>query len=348
MEVYVDSLLKSIQSIGYKAVEVQAQSRFERFSGNLWFMRWLRYRSFPHQLNAAPKADIHHVTDHGYAHLHPALGEGKTCVTVHDLIPILSYREKILLANRAKYPKPHLNFYSLSFLTRFDLIIAASQTTKADLIEQLDLDESRIRVVPPMISDDFRPAAATEIDAFATRYSLDTSKKWIMLSGSEFYKNLEVALDVFALVREQLGSTVGLIKTGVLSNEFIAQLEARGLVDEVRQIYIESSADMPLVYSFSDCLLFPSLYEGFGMPVLEAIACHTPVVASNGGALSELANGLIEHCDPFDAQAMADNVILALEDDSQRQRVIDESDSVLSPYRLKRVAAQMHAAYSEL
>lgn len=346
MDVYANSFSDGLNLAGFRTTMVQAQSSLERFRNSVWLMRWLRYRSFPRQTRAAPSATVHHVADHGYAHLHPALGAGKSCITVHDLIPLMSYRQSIPSAKGLQQRKPHLNLYSMSFLSRYDLIVAVSETTKQDLVEHLAIDEHKIFVIPPVISEEFRTLPRAAVTEFAQHHSLDLNKKWIMLSGSEFYKNSEVALNVFELVREKLGDSVGLLKTGHPDGAFSEQIKKRGLSDHVRQIFLASTNEMPLVYNFVDCLLFPSLYEGFGMPVLEAIACHTPAIASNGGALRELAPTLIEHCDPNDVRSLADKVIQSLLDDSVQKKIAAESYSVLAPYRVANIAKQLEKVYA--
>ena len=128
MENYADALQASLSKSKFEVEPFSPRSRLETYPKSRLIMRYLRYLHYPRLITNC-HADIHHVLDQGYAHLLPKLNPGKTCVTVHDLIPMLAWKGVLGAQGKTKQQKPRLNFYSLSFLSKFDHIIAVSQST---------------------------------------------------------------------------------------------------------------------------------------------------------------------------------------------------------------------------
>ena len=299
MDIYAASIVQAFSKSRWTVSTVQAQSWLERFSNNRTVMRYLRYFQFPNSVRAK-HADIHHVVDHGYAHLAPSLSAGKKIVTVHDLIPLLTYSG--VIKTQARQSAPRLNMRSLSYLSDYDQIIAVSESTRNDLISHLDIDAKLIEVIPPIIGEQFQPLNADKIAGFAKQHKLPDNSYWLLVSGNEFYKNHAISLRVLKRLNEASKTPVRLLKTGPSSRLFTQEVQALNLQSLVHYVYLHSIDDMPLAYNFVDCLLFPSLYEGFGMPVIEALACGTPVVASGAGALRELFPEQGNLLDPSDVE----------------------------------------------
>ena len=182
MDIYADNLAEALQSSRVTIGTFLPTSTLERFAQLPVVMRLLRYLHYP-WLVRGKQAHIHHVLDHGYAHLLPRLGSGMTCVTVHDLIPYLHWKGHLQPVGDAQKPRrPWLNQYSLSYLKHFDRIIADSQSTANDLVNHLNIGREMIAIIPPIISDHFKPVSHQEVFAFTERYELDRSCKWIMVS----------------------------------------------------------------------------------------------------------------------------------------------------------------------
>jgi len=137
------------------------------------------------------------------------------------------------------------------------------------------------------------------------------------------------------------------VRAGLASAEFEQLVEQYGVQDRVRNVFL-NHAELPVLYSLVDCLLFPSLYEGFGMPVAEAIACGTPAVISNRGSLLEVADELAVACDPFDVQGMADALLNALYDQEHKQRIEQKGPTAMLKYHPKQIGQSLDTLYRRL
>jgi glycosyltransferase involved in cell wall biosynthesis len=350
MEIFADSLASIVNRERYALQTIRPQSVLERYSSSRFVMRYLRYWYYPLMAKGVD-VDLHHVLDHGYAHLRPSLkaanGKSKTCITVHDLIPMLTWNGNIPSADGAKVlsRKPWLNLKSLSYLANYDRIIAASLNTKNDLVTHLGLAAEKIDIISPIIDDIFKPSEAQLIDDFADKYDLDRGYKWLMVSGCEYYKNHRTSLQVLAELNSQHDTEFRLIKTGFPSSDFNAMVTELGLGSHVRSIYLDDTHEMVQLYGLIDCLLFPSLYEGFGMPVAEALACATPVVTSNRGALPEVAGALAPTCNAGDVQALSLEVASMVFDRQRREQIASSGPLWVKQYRRAAIKPKLDSFY---
>ncbi len=346
MDIYANSLSQALDSLpSVDLTRFAPASSLERYSQNRLVMRYLRYRRYP-QLVKHLSADLHHVLDHGYAHLLPSLGDGPKCVTAHDLIPLLQWKADLGIDGVAKGSrKPMLNLHSLSFLERYDGIVAVSESTKRDLVKYLELDPEKITVVAPPLLPQFKPLADDEIRQFALKYKLEPKYQWLMVSGREFYKNHKGSLNAVRQLVDNGHKNIRIVKTGAPSNEFSELVASLGLQDYVVELFLEDFSELPLLYNFIDCLIFPSFYEGFGMPVAEALACGTAVVASDRGALPEVMGGLGNLVEPNDHNAIANALSETLDSPSVRQRFAEEGPRLMKKFSLPAIAEQMESFY---
>ncbi|RBP49165.1 glycosyltransferase family 4 protein [Arenicella xantha] len=358
MDVYADSLGDALLSLGHRVDHFVPSSRLERFSNNRLLMRYLRYVHYPRSIASVSDESpaIQHVVDHGYAHLLPRLSAAVRVCNVHDLIPMLQWKgaieeslslQQATSVNPRRARKPVLNLHSLSFLRRYDHLITISESSAIDIQKHLAIPASKISVIPPVLSPEFQPAGGSEIDRIRKKYGLAKDRKWVMLSGREFYKNHPTALAAIKQLKARTQAPISIIKTGWQSEEFSQQLSQAGLTDCTHSVHI-AKGDMAGIYSAVDCLLFPSLYEGFGMPVAEALACGTPAVVSNRASLPEVAKPLLHGVDAFDIGAMVDALEQALFDLPFRDTIAQQGPIEMQRYAPANIGGAVSRLYRQL
>lgn len=231
-------------------------------------------------------------------------------------------------------------------IRRAAAIIAVSESTKRDLVEHLGLSPERIRVVAPGIDRRrFAPVAPARLPY-----------PYLLFVGSEHpRKNLPALLEAFAaLKREPRYREVKLVKAGAAGGteapfrpRTLAALAAHGLQDEVKLAGHVSHERLIALYSGAQCLLQPSLYEGFGLPPLEAMACGCPVVVSDRGALPETAGPAALVTDPR-PEALGQAIRAVLEDRTLRARLVHDGLAHVARFDWDRSAAATLEVYGQV
>lgn len=274
----------------------------------------------------ANSTDIYHIIDHGQAHLLAWLDARRTVVTCHDLILLVLASGRL---GPRKAPPVALEIFRrvTRMLRRAAAVIADSSQTRQDLVDLVDVDPGRIHVVFPGLNQPFAPDPAAREEG-RRRWGL-TGETVVLQVGNAFYKNVETCLRVVARLRAR-GLPVTLLRGGRrLSPLDISLAETLGIRGSVRELGPLPDHDLHTLYNAADALLFPSLYEGFGWPPLEAMACGTPVVCSRAGSLGEIAGPAALTADPGDIEGLANHLAAVLTDPSLasglRQRGIDHA-----------------------
>ena len=203
-------------------------------------------------------------------------------------------------------------------------VIADSETTRRDLIDHCGVAATRIRVVPLGVEPTFRPQPLAAAQArVAARFGID--RPFLLHVGTlEPRKNLPALVRAWSTLRAARADAPLLVLAGAPGwgtaavQEAIAASAAPG---DVRLVGRTADADLLALYAAAAALVFPSLYEGFGLPVLEAMACGTPVVASHRGALPEVAGDAALLVDATDAAALAAAVARVVDDTALRDHL---------------------------
>lgn len=323
MDLYADELLQGMRaSVPGWSVDTFVPRMKDGPAGSapgLGRMRWARYVGYPSQV-AGLQADLFHVVDQGYGHLLWRLDPRRTVVTVHDLIPLLRWQGRIPGVARGRFPL--LNALSVRQLRRAAALIAPSDSTARDLVTMLGCDRSRIHVVPNGISSVFQPASQPKA-VLRSRLGLPPPPTRLLLaSGQAFYKNLDTTLRVLRRLQDAQGDPVMLVKTGHANAAWESAVRSAGVEGRVITTGLVPASQIPTLYQACDCLLFPSHYEGFGFPVLEAMASGLPVVCSNAASLPEVAGDAAFTLDPLDVAGLADAVGRMLHDAATREALV--------------------------
>lgn len=236
---------------------------------------------------------------HATAFVGPLLPTRPLVVTVYDL-SFLRYPQ-LLPAARRRY----LQLLTRHTCQRARRVIAISQSTAADLADLLDVPPERIDIALPGVDHDrFRPLPGADIDNFRRRVGLP-ERFWLFIGTLEPRKNLVTLLEACARLSPRLPLVIA-GGQGWDYAEIYATVERLGLKDEVHFPGYLPADDLPLWYNCAEVFVYPSLYEGFGMPVLEAMACGAPVIVADASSLPEVA-GVDGTClPPTDVDAWAD------------------------------------------
>jgi glycosyltransferase involved in cell wall biosynthesis len=203
-------------------------------------------------------------------------------------------------------------------------IIAISETTKRDLIAHYSVPESRIQVIPHGVDHTMRRASREAIAELKQRRGLPD--RYVLFVGTvQPRKNLgRLAAAMSFVARAGLPHRLVVAgKRGWMAAEVVTEIKASGMADRVTFLGYVPATDLPTLYSGADAFCLPSLYEGFGLPVLEAMACGTPVVAPDRSALPEVAGDAAMLVDPTNPQAIGATLSRLLIDDSLRRELVE-------------------------
>ena len=323
MEIYADQLLKNLQKLDLDFFHFnEYRPIFGRLTNMLTDKANLRMRTaryFDYPLQAKKRGGtVNHILDHGYAHLLKVLDPEMTVITVHDIIPLLASRGEIKGVEKDR--KRWLSEYTARFYKMARHIIAISENTKNDLIQYCDCKPESITVIYYGINPVFKPVNTLEKNKLRQLFNLpQDNTKLILIVGEAFYKNRYTSLKVLERLACNYGSAIGLVSLGRNSPDWNYAITNSPQRSKVIHIDYLSSEDMLRLYNAVDCLLFPSWYEGFGIPPLEAMACGIPVVTSNAASLPEAVGDAGLVFAPDDVTGMTDAIERLLKDNEFRK-----------------------------
>lgn len=308
-------------------------------TGDLWLLGYL-----PLRLRALA-ADVYH----GPAVFLPLVKLGyRTVVTVHDLVSFL-------------FPETVPRKYSLymRLMTRLatrsaDRIIAVSNATREDLRRRLGVPDDKIVVIHEAVAPEFAiPPAPGVVEAVTRRYGI-RGPYCLFVGNLEPRKNLSRLIEAFALIKAHglvPGSEHQLVLAGTrawLHSGIFRAVEAHGLRSEVVFTGYVPPPDLPALYAGATCFIFPSVYEGFGLPVLEAMAAGTPVIASRAGAIPEVAGDAALLIDASRPRDIAEAVATVLTDSTLRARLAAAGAARARAFTWETVARQTLAVYQSV
>ncbi|HEX7976006.1 MAG TPA: glycosyltransferase family 1 protein [Anaerolineales bacterium] len=326
------------------AARAQPVAPFDRLpsitsrSGNkAWRMSVLLAHYFHFsQDRSFPGVDVFHAADH----LLPRFSRVRSVFTLNDL----TYR--LVPQAHQGWNRRFLSLMMGRFLQAADVVIAISESTRQDAARLYNIDPARIEVVYDGVSPRFHPAAQEDREAVRQKYGLPGH--FILYVGMiEPRKNLVTLLRAYRKLRdEKLEQRLVIAgKRGWLAEGFFRALAGLDLENDVLLPGFIAEQDLPALYSAADVFAYPSLYEGFGLPVLEAMACGAPVVCSNSSSLPELAGEAALMVDPADAAGLAQALAQAATDRALRLRMKARGLEQARPFTWERTARLTVEAY---
>ena len=249
----------------------------------------------------------------------PVIYEGEMIVTVHDLIHLLFPQ---FLKHKAAY------FYAKSLFKLMTIrakeIIAVSENTKADIVNYLGVKEDKVVVIYNGVSEIFRKDASQE-ECEKLRDKLNLHARYILnVSNMKMHKNIEILIKAYSKLRKK-GIEQKLLLVGG-EKERIRELQVYADQFNVTKdiIFLQNIdfEDLPLLYRICDVFVFPSLYEGFGLPLVEAMASRVPVVTSNVSSMPEVVGNAGITIEPSDADSLAEAIEKVISDSNMRENMI--------------------------
>ncbi len=259
-------------------------------------------------------------------------------VTIHDLA-FLKWPEHVP-KRRAAY----LSRAVRSAANRAARVIAVSEATKNDVVELLRVDPARIDVTPLGVDSRFRRPAGEEIVAFRQRNEL--TRPFVLAVGTrEPRKNLPALIRAFAALADTVPhELIHAGGAGWSTDAIDRAISETGIGDRIRFVDFVPHAELPFWYSTADCFVLPSLYEGFGLPLLEAMACGAPCLATDRSSLPEVGGKSVIYTTP-DAESIAVALDTLLHDAELRHRLREAGPLRAASFTWQRTAELTAASY---
>lgn len=264
------------------------------------------------------QGDIYHFFDY----IVPPHIRGKVVTTVHDMTYEL-YPETMQKTTLERIRKDI--HYSVE---RADKVITISKSTKRDMMSILKIPEEKIEIISPGVDfEKFNKSyTALQIQSVRERYQLPDS--YILYMGTlEPRKNIESIIEAFALMKKEADFRVQEVKLvlagkkGWLYESIFNRIRQLGIENEVIFTDFVEEDHKPIIYQLAKAFIFPSIYEGFGIPVLEAMAASVPVITSNVSSLPEVAGGAAFLVPPKDKAKIAEAMYTIITDEDSREQL---------------------------
>lgn len=295
---------------------------------------------FPYRKLRKQKPDVLHIPHCNV----PLFYRGKMMVTVHDLTHLV-YPEFLPM----KVVHLYFKFIFWFICKRANRILTDSESTKRDLLRFYKADESKITVVPLGYGKEFVRKPKEEVEYLYEKFNIPRDKKILLYVGNLLpHKNLNGLLEGFAQMKGKEDCRlvlVGKAFSGRTQDTHEKDLGLEGLTIHAGMV---SQEDLVNFYNLANLFVLPSLYEGFGLPVLEAFACGTPVACSNTSSLPEVGGSVAKYFDPKDAASIARTLESAIDDKGKYDQKIQNWASKFtwesSARQIREIATELAAA----
>lgn len=272
----------------------------------------------------------------------PLLARTPSVVTVHDLA-FLKYPDQLPASRRA-----WLVAATRLSARRAAKIITVSQATANDLKEWLNVPDDRIQAIPLATSGKVERVEGKSLDVFQMKWDID--RPYVLAVGTlEPRKNLPTLLRAFARIKDDIDHQLVLVgPEGWLTGELKSTLEELNLGDRVRLTGFVSDEELGGWYSGADLFAFPSYYEGFGLPSIEAMRCGAPVLCANNSAFPEVVGNAGVLIPAEDENAWSDSMLDLLQDESKRDELRTLGFARANEFSWERTAQETYDVYEDV
>jgi glycosyltransferase involved in cell wall biosynthesis len=281
---------------------------------------------------------------HSPHYVRPLLCTIPSVVTIHDCIHLLFPQ---YLPNRMAWR--YARFMMGSAIRRSEVVFTVSEASRADILRFYPwADPDKVHVVPNAIDAELLESPGEEeMERVRERYQL--RGRFVLFAGNvKPHKNLERLIKAFALLREKGHDDLQLLLIGDDVSRYGAlrrAVERTGLRQDVRFFGFVPPSTLAALYRMASVFAFPSLYEGFGLPPLEAMSCGTPVVTSRISALPEVVGDAAVLVDPYSVEDIALGISRVLDDDELRGRLVEQGLARAETFSWGRSARAIHSGY---
>ncbi|NMF62217.1 glycosyltransferase family 4 protein [Brasilonema octagenarum] len=313
MDVYADGIISGLRSVrpNWEIVDLKPQP-VDRKSRSLLLRVWKYYERFwrfPQQVQQQV-ADIFHIIDPSEAHITYWLKKKNKAVVVtcHDLVNFYSH-DNLQGSVELPFLSRGMWIHAVKGMKYADHVVAVSSATAKDTTQIMDIEPARISVIPNAVEAAFQPLPKEQAESLRQKYGISPETVCLLNVGSNHpRKNLSTILKVIETL-QQRGLSIHLWKVGAdFTDEQKIFIKTQGLENHISYLGKPDKSTLIQIYNAADMLIAPSLHEGFGITLLEAMACGIPVITSKVSAMPEVVGDAGVLVDPNDYQAIADAV----------------------------------------
>lgn len=285
----------------------------------------------------AGSADVYHFPNF----VIPPLGKGRTVVTIHDL-SFMRFPDAAEPGN-LRYLSGQIH----QTVARADLILTDSQFSANEICELLAVPADRVRAVHLGLTQNMNAPDPVAIDTMRRELKLDAP--YLLFVGTlEPRKNIPFLIACFERMESFDGDLVIAGMRGWKVDPILERIASSPERARIRHLEYVDEQWLPALYSGAELFLFPSLYEGFGFPPLEAMQCGTPVLSSRAGSLPEVLGDAARYVDDYDADAWAQAATSLLDDPAQRAKASEDGQRRAAEYPWEETAKRTWALYREV
>lgn len=265
------------------------------------------------------------------------------------LFSVYSIYDLSLRLYRETHPRERVWFFEYFIKKRLQYaghILTISEFIRQEIIAELNVPPERVTAIPLAADPLFAPCTAEEIDHIKSRYHLPES--YLLFVGSlEPRKNIDILIEAMGKLKNEIPLVlVGWSAWG--NKEWMDKIASKGLSSRVFVTGHLPDADLKGIYSGATALIYPSLYEGFGLPILEAMACGCPVICSNVASMPEVAGDAALFIDPSNSDDLTGAIETLLQDSELRNRMINKGYQQNAAFNWGKTAGKTIALYSRL
>ncbi len=334
----------------FEIIDIDSTTNFQNLTSNIQRPN-SNLRKMQFEQSIAPRAAAAYQVDllHVPYWAPPLRSRVPIVVTIHDIIPLLlkEYRGGPLV-------RAYTGLVSAA-ARGAAMILTDSESSKRDIVTHLKVNESQVRSIY-LAADEKFSTHVDPIDYAALRKHHDLPEEYVLyLGGFDARKNIETLLQIYTWSQDAIGTDFPLVIAGQLPDrhdEFFCdpriiakQIEVEEVVRFIGQV---SEEDKAALYQGARAFLYPSSYEGFGLPPLEAMACGQPIIGSNASSIPEIVGDAGVLVDPMDARAMAGALIALVTEQKFHDDLSDKAVAQAAKFSWEKCAQETVAAYEEV